>query len=585
MTKGYLILLSILLLQIIIIKSDIPAKCYIDDIVGEWDLFISKSSFNATFQNNEISCGNEIPNRVQNNFKEENHSLDSISDKYNKYRVRLTKDYNVYMNDEKIGDFVFVFTEGISCVLKLDNEKNFESEFFTKFGYERKENSNDYISICDKTWKGWLFDDKENKKNNIRCMFARKTQSNSNIILLEDGDKNLNKKSESEKKGIVFNSSDKIEKLTEYINRINQSNLTWKADISGIKHMTFSEILSERKVKGENNEDRIIYNSKFVSSSFSYIFPSLKNRLLLQSNLLNYNTFQVKEYEEEKENIVKEKDSYYESDMNEVLKYINHDTNDMDINVLPLNWDWTNVNGKSFISEVKNQGSCGSCYTITSIDIINSRLKIKSENKDQTEFNASFPISCNFFSEGCNGGYPYEVGLFFQVFDLIPNNCFDISEKELSNDKCQANKCLNQKRRYYIKKNEYVSKRFGDTNEIDMIKELRARGPIPGNLNMISDLQYSYHSGIFTYSNKNSFKGKRKWSKSSMNSTKTTKIDMNHSVVIVGYGEENGVKFWKCKNSWGESFGENGYFRLERGENVLNIETMVEAMRIEFDNI
>jgi cathepsin H len=48
--------------------------------------------------------------------------------------------------------------------------------------------------------------------------------------------------------------------------------------------------------------------------------------------------------------------------------------------------------------------------------------------------------------------------------------------------------------------------------------------------------------------------------------------DVNHAVVVVGYGKQTpGGKYWTLRNSWGETFGMDGYFKMARGKNKCGI--------------
>jgi cathepsin X len=86
-----------------------------------------------------------------------------------------------------------------------------------------------------------------------------------------------------------------------------------------------------------------------------------------------------------------------------------------------------------------------------------------------------------------------------------------------------------------------------------MMQEIYQRGPISCGIAVPDDLFHNYTGGIYE--------------------DKSGEMDIDHEISVVGYGVENGVKFWVVRNSWGTYWGENGFFRVVRGKNNIAIES------------
>lgn len=252
-------------------------------------------------------------------------------------------------------------------------------------------------------------------------------------------------------------------------------------------------------------------------------------------------------------------------DDDSLVYYWNTSIDDIDADFLPESWDWSNISGKSFISSnVMQQGSCGSCYAITTTELLESRLKILTLNKYSDSLSIQYLISCSFYTEGCEGGYPTLLFKLIQEFGI----CLDSSMPySASNGKCNSS-CT--KSPVSISDFYYIGGYYGATSEVSIMKEVRARGPVIIDFNPGPAFAV-YKKGIFEEHRGKIVNGL------TMRDRLVDWEKVTHSVLLVGWGIENGKKFWKCLNSWGKEWGEQGYFRILRGNDEDSIESMAEA--------
>lgn len=225
---------------------------------------------------------------------------------------------------------------------------------------------------------------------------------------------------------------------------------------------------------------------------------------------------------------------------------------------LPKEWDWRNVNGVNFVSPVRNQASCGSCYSFASMGMLEARVRILTNNSQTPILSPQQIVSCSEYSQGCDGGFPYLISKYVQDFGVVDESCFPYVGKV---SPCGVpQKCG----RTYNAQYNYVGGFYGGCSEAAMMLELVKNGPVAIAFEVYPDFMH-YKEGIYHHT----------FLTDTVNPFELT----NHAVLLVGYGQchKTGEKYWIVKNSWGPGWGEDGYFRIRKGSDECAIESIALA--------
>lgn len=248
---------------------------------------------------------------------------------------------------------------------------------------------------------------------------------------------------------------------------------------------------------------------------------------------------------------------------------------------LPENFDsreqWPNC---PTIREIRDQGSCGSCWAFGAVESMSDRICIHSEGKIHFRVSSEDLVSCcHTCGFGCNGGFPGAAWSYWvrkglvsggpygsdqgcQPYAISPcehhvNGTRPPCEGEGGKTPKCVKKCQASYNVPYAKDKRFGKSSYSISSHEDQIrKEIMTNGPVEGAFTVYEDLLH-YKEGVYQH-----VKGK---------------MLGGHAIRILGWGVENDTKYWLIANSWNSDWGDNGYFKILRGENHLGIESSIAA--------